>query len=89
MAQRVITGKVTDAGDSQGLPGATVQVKGTTRGTSTNSDGMYSLEVPNGATTLVFRFYGLRHEGDAYNRYYARCSNSLLMACCSPKMWWW
>ncbi|WP_242929497.1 SusC/RagA family TonB-linked outer membrane protein [Pontibacter vulgaris] len=59
MAQvRAITGKVTDASTNQPLPGVAVLVKGTTTGTATGADGSYSLNVPEGGTTLVFRFIG-------------------------------
>lgn len=53
MAQRTITGKVTD---DKGLavPNATVMVKGTTVGTTTRIDGSYSIAVPASAKTLVF-----------------------------------
>ena len=37
-----VSGKVTD-GSGSGLPGATVQVKGTNKGTSTDVDGNYKL----------------------------------------------
>ncbi|GEP98945.1 SusC/RagA family TonB-linked outer membrane protein [Chitinophaga cymbidii] len=39
-----VTGKVLDAGDNTPLPGVSVQVKGTTRGTATLSDGSFSLD---------------------------------------------
>ena len=55
---RTISGRVTDRSNNQGLPGVTVLVKGTTLGTSTNSDGVFSLGVPASATTLVFSFIG-------------------------------
>ena len=59
MAQvRAITGKVTDATTNQPLPGVTVLVKGTTVGTATGADGSYSVNVPEGSNTLVFRFVG-------------------------------
>ena len=57
--QETITGKVTDI-DNQPLPGVTVHVKGSTIGTVTNIDGVYSLaEVPAGST-LVFSFVGMQ-----------------------------
>ncbi len=56
MAQRTITGTVTDGTDP--LIGATVLAKGTTVGTVTDFDGKYSLEVPKGATMLVFSYTG-------------------------------
>ncbi|TPE45233.1 SusC/RagA family TonB-linked outer membrane protein [Pontibacter mangrovi] len=59
MAQvRTITGKVTDAATSQPLPGVAVIVKGTTVGTTTGVDGAYSINVPQGNNTLVYRFIG-------------------------------
>lgn len=51
-ATRTVTGKVTDA---QGNPvvAAAVQVKGTKVGTTTGSDGSFSLSVPSNATVLI------------------------------------
>ncbi len=54
---RAITGKVTDE-KGEGLPGVSVVVKNTTRGTSTDADGRFKLNVPDEATTLVFSFVG-------------------------------
>ncbi|MBD2723480.1 vWA domain-containing protein [Hymenobacter armeniacus] len=52
---RTITGVVMDAQSKQPLPGATVLVKGTQLGASTDAAGRYSLRVPNaGTATLVF-----------------------------------
>jgi len=56
-AQRTITGTVIDAAQGS-LPGATVQVKGTNTGTTTDLEGKYSITVPEGSETLVFRFVG-------------------------------
>lgn len=55
--QTVVSGKVTDEAGIP-LPGATIMVKGTTIGTVTTFDGDYSIEVPDGATTLVFSYLG-------------------------------
>ncbi len=53
-----VNGKVSDNSGS-GLPGVTVQVKGTTTGTSTNVDGNYTLaNVPSNGT-LVYSFVGM------------------------------
>jgi hypothetical protein len=54
-----ISGKVTDSGNSP-LPFLTVFVEGTTNGTTTNSNGDYFLNLPNGKYTLVYRFVGFR-----------------------------
>jgi len=53
MAQRTITGKVTDD-KGIAVPNATVVVKGTTVGTTTKIDGSYSIVVPASGKTLVF-----------------------------------
>ncbi|MEI8048942.1 MAG: TonB-dependent receptor [Bacteroidota bacterium] len=52
-----VSGKVTDAKDGSSLPGATVQVKGTTTGVLTDLDGKYTLKVKSGAV-LSFSFIG-------------------------------
>ena len=52
MAQRTITGKVTDEKGNP-LPNASVIVKGTTTGTVTKEDGTYSLSLPAGAKSLI------------------------------------
>ena len=52
-----ITGRVTSE-TGEGLPGVTVVLKGTTVGASTNSEGNYTLTVPNGTGTLVISFIG-------------------------------
>ncbi len=53
-----LRGSVTSADDGEPLPGVTVLVKGTTKGTITNFDGIYQLDVP-GDATLVFSFIGM------------------------------
>ncbi len=61
MAQnRTITGKVTSANDKEPLIGATVSVKGTTVGTSTDAGGNYSISVPAENTVLVFTYVGMK-----------------------------
>jgi len=57
LAQRTVTGKVTDAG-GEALIGASVLAKGSTSGTVTSIDGTYRLEVPAGATILVYSYTG-------------------------------
>lgn len=56
-AQKTVTGKITDGETGTGLPGATILIKGSTKGTSANADGNYSIDVPAGAT-LVFSSIG-------------------------------
>ena len=57
-AQQRVSGRVIAQDNQQGLPGATVLVKGTTTGTSTDVEGQYSIDVPNGAT-LQFSMIGM------------------------------
>ncbi|PWV48258.1 SusC/RagA family TonB-linked outer membrane protein [Chitinophaga sp. S165] len=57
---RTITGKVTETPGNSPLPGVTVQVKGSNKGTQTGADGTYKLEVPQGSTTLIFTFVGYK-----------------------------
>ncbi|KAA9338311.1 TonB-dependent receptor [Hymenobacter busanensis] len=55
---RSISGRVFDRTNGEALPGATVLVKGTSAGVSTNSDGTFALDVPAGGTTLVITSVG-------------------------------
>lgn len=52
-----IQGRVTSSDDGTPLPGVTVQVKGTTRGTTTDVQGNYRVNAP-GTSTLVFSYIG-------------------------------
>jgi TonB-linked SusC/RagA family outer membrane protein len=52
-----VSGQVLDENGS-GLPGVSVVVKGTQRGTSTDGNGKYSLNIPDEKSTLVFSFLG-------------------------------
>lgn len=58
--EKTISGVVSDPSGLP-LPGATVLVKGTTSGTSTDFDGNYSIRATQGAT-LVFSFVGYRSQ---------------------------
>jgi TonB-linked SusC/RagA family outer membrane protein len=70
MAQeRVVTGKVTAAEDSSPVPGVNVVVQGTTKGTTTDIDGNYSLSLGQGENALVFTFVGFKTQTiDVTNR---------------------
>lgn len=57
--QREIKGMVTD-NVGEPLPGATVMVKGTTIGTVTDAEGMFSLRIPMNAQTLQVSFVGMK-----------------------------
>ena len=57
---REITGTLTDE-NNQGLPGATILIKGTENGATTDSYGNYSINVPQDST-LVFSYVGYLSE---------------------------
>ncbi len=56
-ASITITGKVTDK-EGKPLPGATILIKGTFKGITTNVDGEYSITVPDSKTVLIFSYVG-------------------------------
>ncbi len=54
---KTVTGRVTDAGEP--LPGATIKVKGTPRGTTTTQNGTFSIQAANNET-LQIGFLGMK-----------------------------
>jgi len=61
LAQRTVTGTISDdAGEA--LIGASVLVKGTDNGTVTGIDGSYTVNVPEGANTLIISYTGFKSE---------------------------
>jgi TonB-dependent starch-binding outer membrane protein SusC len=62
--QNSVSGKVTDD-TGQPLPGVTVVIKGTTRGTVTDSNGSYLLSGIEGNATIVFSFVGMKQQETA------------------------
>ena len=57
LAQRTITGKVTDA-KGEAIIGANVLAKGTSVGASSDADGNYRLSMPDGATAIRVSYVG-------------------------------
>jgi TonB-dependent starch-binding outer membrane protein SusC len=55
--QKQVTGIVSDKNGP--IPGANVIITGTTTGTITDSNGRYSLDIPQGAEGLTFTFIGM------------------------------
>ncbi|WP_073572866.1 carboxypeptidase-like regulatory domain-containing protein [Algoriphagus zhangzhouensis] len=55
---RTISGTVLDASLGDPVPGATVLVKGTTRGVATDLDGKFTLDIQSGDQVLVVSFVG-------------------------------
>lgn len=62
VTDQLVSGRVTEEATGGGLPGVSVVVKGTSRGTTTDGDGNYRLNVPDqnagNDLTLVFSFIG-------------------------------
>lgn len=56
-----VRGKITDSNNSP-LPGANVQVMGTTVGASSNAEGIYTINVPNAESSLIFSFIGYKSQ---------------------------
>ena len=52
-----ISGRVTSSDDGAGLPGVSIQVKGASRGTTTDANGAFKLSAPSGSV-LVFSYIG-------------------------------
>jgi len=62
-AQKKITGKVTDSGTLETLPGVNVLVKGDVNtGTVTDIEGRYTITVPNEKSVLTFSFIGFNSQ---------------------------
>jgi len=55
--KKTITGKIT-GDDGSPLPGVSVQIKGATAGVVTNEAGIFSINVPNDNSVLVFSYIG-------------------------------
>ena len=58
-ADQTVTGTVLDETGSV-LVGVNVQIKGTTRGTSSDAKGAFRIDVPNGNSVLVFSYIGYK-----------------------------
>ncbi len=57
----LVSGKVISATDNNPIPGVTVQVKGTQKGTITQLDGTYQLEAESNSV-LVYSFVGMKRQ---------------------------
>jgi len=57
-----VEGTVTDASTGDTLPGVNIRLKGTTRGTTTDDKGHYSLTASSEADTLIFSFIGYQSQ---------------------------
>ena len=57
--KKTVTGRITSFQDNAALPGVNVIIKGTTLGTSTNADGIFTIETSD-HQTLIFSFIGYK-----------------------------
>ena len=68
-ADITVQGKIVDAETQSPVPGVNVVIKGTSTGTTTDTDGKYRITVPNASSVLVFSFVGyLNQEVNVGNR---------------------
>lgn len=58
LAQQAITGKVTSSEDGQGVPGVSVMIKGTNKGTTTDANGSYKINSSSAKDVLAFSAIG-------------------------------
>lgn len=56
--ERLVSGVVLDQSTDEALPGASIQIEGTYRGTITNAEGAFELRLPTDEAVLVVRFIG-------------------------------
>jgi len=62
-----VSGRLISGDDRQPLAGATIKVKGTSIGTTSDAIGNYSIQIPAGNQTLVYSFIGYATEERAAN----------------------
>ena len=68
LAQNTFSGKVIDASNNQAMPGVSVAIEGTTSGTFTDSDGIFTLKNVKSGDTVSFSFLGYKTEIIVYNK---------------------
>ena len=59
--ERNVSGRVTDE-KGESLPGVNILIKGSARGTITDIEGNYRINIPGNAVTLVFSFVGYQSQ---------------------------
>jgi TonB-linked SusC/RagA family outer membrane protein len=57
-AQTAVSGRITSGEDSTPIPGVNILVKGTSKGTISDADGKYTIDVPGNDAVLVYSFVG-------------------------------
>ena len=58
LQQYKLSGTIVSSSDGMPLPGATVTIKGTSKGTITDLDGRFQLEIPDADAVIVVSFIG-------------------------------
>jgi hypothetical protein len=53
-----VYGRITDASDQSGLPGVSIRIKGSSIGTSSNTGGYYSIQIPSSNSILQYSYIG-------------------------------
>ncbi|MDP5106288.1 MAG: TonB-dependent receptor [Polaribacter sp.] len=66
-SQQKVTGKVTDAVTGSPLPSVTIQIVGTSQGTTTDFDGNYTITTKKAGDILVFSYLGFKTQEIAVN----------------------
>ena len=59
--EKLITGTITSSEDGSAMPGVSISVKGSSKGTTTDGNGNYKLSAPQNGT-LVFSFLGFESQ---------------------------
>src|SRR5699024_6731662 len=67
-ADHEVVGTVTDAESGAVLPGVNIVIKGTTQGTSTDSEGRFTINPRSQTDTLVFTFIGYETLNEPLNK---------------------
>ena len=66
-SQQKVSGKVTDAVTGDPLPSVTIQIKGTSSGTTTDFDGNYTITTKTESDALVFSYLGYKTQNVSVN----------------------
>ena len=59
-SQKTVTGKVSSPDMPEGIPGVSIVIKDGNKGTTTDIDGNYSIEVTSDNATIVFSYVGYK-----------------------------
>ncbi|MDL5510696.1 SusC/RagA family TonB-linked outer membrane protein [Arenibacter sp. M-2] len=65
--QHTVSGNITSSEDGMPLPGVSIVLKGTTQGVSSDFDGNYSINIPNGNGVLMYSYIGFETQEVAVN----------------------